>query len=90
MEVEVFEERQAQFFSGKDPANCYRAAFPHCCGPGAESGKEQLEQAVAAYQQALEVLNGDTAPAYQSIARAGLARTTKLRSPCYRLQTRAQ
>ena len=43
MEVEVFEERQAQFFSGKDPANCYRAAFPHCCGPGAESGKEQLE-----------------------------------------------
>src|SRR5207237_4470810 len=29
-------------------------------------------------------------PAYQSIARAGLARTTKLRTPCYRLQTRAQ
>ena len=54
MEVEVFEERQAQFFSGKDPANCYRAAFPHCCGPGAESGTEQLEQAVAAYQQALK------------------------------------
>jgi hypothetical protein len=43
-----------------------------------ESGTERLEEAVVAYQQALEVFASDTGPHYQSIAQSGLARATKL------------